>query len=142
MEPIISPFFIYLLSIIDTIKGISGVIGGLCFIALTVSIIAMWVLKHADEHTFCDEDAWKLTWKTVKHYTLLPAILCLTLTIFAPSRNILIAMYVSNYITTDNVTKAIEASGNFKDVIKKDIIEIIEAMKGEKAQSEKSKDNN
>lgn len=142
MEPIISPWFIYLLSVINTVIGATSVVGGLCALGAVISIIGKWVLNHADEGTFCDLDAWLLAWKTVKHYTLLPAILCLTFAIFAPTKNTMIAMYVSNYVTTDNVTKAIEVGGNFKDIVKKDIIEIIEAMKGEKALSEKSESDN
>ncbi len=48
-----------------------------------------------------------------------------------PSRKTLIAMRTTKFITIDNIAKAIGVGGHFKDVVKQDIIDIIEAMEGE-----------
>lgn len=120
MTPIISPWFIYLLSVVDAIKGIFVV--GAIIGATTVVIILMGMVI---------ED-WE--WEGVKKIfkVILPiSLTCLFFSIFVPNKKIIIAMYVTKFVTTDNITKAIDAGGNFKDEVKKDIIEIIEAIKGE-----------
>jgi len=140
MEPIVSPWFIYLIMVIGSIKTLlivgAGVLGGAAFVLFIVGIIEIDSAYDEDEK----KKARIIRDKSKKF--ILPFLIVLVLAILTPSRNTVIAMYVTKFVTTDNITKAIEGGGNFKDVVKKDIIEIIEAMKGEKAQSEKSESDN
>lgn len=135
MTPIVSPIFIYLLSIIATFKGVVAVVAIFGSILALFAVIGHWCVKNFPDEF--DQD-WLLIWKSVKRVTLIPALICIFLSTFVPSRNTIIAMYVTTFITKDNVTEAIKAGGEFKDVIKEDIIEIIDALKGqvEKAKAE------
>ena len=131
MTPIISPWFIYFLSIVDGIKYVALAFAIVAGIAILVGAVRMSMGAG-----FGEDDSDLIGGRAILKKAILPFIVFLFLAILIPSRNIIIAMYVTKFVTTDNVTKAIEASGNFKDVIKKDIIEIIEAMKGEVTKTE------
>jgi len=144
MTPIVSPWFIYFLGVIDIfnfVLGFTTIILGIAILVFIVASMGMKVEAEGEYGTDSDKK-WEEYWRKLRKKCLPIFLIVLVLAIITPSKNTLIAMYVTKFVTTDNVTKAIEAGGNFKDVVKKDIIEIIEAMKGEKAQSEKSKDNN
>jgi len=140
MEPIISPWFIYLVMVIGSVKALliigAVVLGGTVFALFVVGLIELDCAYDEDE-----KKKPRIIRDKSKKF-ILPFLIVLVLSIFVPSKKTVIAMYVANFVTTDNITKAIEAGGNFKDVIKKDIIEIIETVKGEKAQSEESESNN
>jgi len=59
-------------------------------------------------------------------------ILFLTLAIFIPSRNTLIGMYVTKHITTNNIKKGLEIGKVAKEEIKKDVIDLINAITNKK----------
>lgn len=128
MEPIVSPWFIYFLGVINGVKDFFDVIAILSGVGLLVGIIGYCATKVDN----CFGDEWEEFWQKFLKKFILVSCICIPLALLTPSRNTIIGMYVTKFVTTDNVTKAIEAGGNFKDVIKKDIIEIIETMKGEK----------
>ena len=127
MTPIVSPWFIYFLGVIDGVKDFLEVIAILSGVGLLAGTIGYCVSKFDDNFK-----EWQEFWHKFLKKFILAFCICLPLALLAPSRNTIIAMYVTKFITTDSVAKAIEASGEFKDVIKGDIIDIIEAMKGEK----------
>jgi len=128
MEPIISPWFIYFLFTVNAVKIILFSLGFIFVIVFLVGVIGeIFNLVEYDK----DDLDYKKS-KSLRKKFMLPAIITILLGIFVPAKHTLIAMYVTKFVTTDNVAKAIEAGGGFKDVVKKDIIEIIEAMKGEK----------
>ena len=129
MTPIISPWFIYVIMVADSIKTLVTV-GAICF---GVTAFVLLIVGIIEVECAWDEKERKKG-KSIRDNSrqcVLPFLVSLVLAIFIPSKSTIIAMYVTQFVTTDNVTKAIEAGGNFKDVIKEDIIEIIEAMKGE-----------
>ena len=129
MTPIVSPWFIYLLSIVDGTKTLF--IGGTVVLGLAVFVCFVYgMIEGSYGYSDGDKEKGKAVLSRGKKF-ILPFVIVFFLALCTPSRNVLIAMYVTQFVTTDNVSKAIEAGGNFKDVIKKDIIEIIEAMKGE-----------
>ena len=136
MEPIVSPWFIYFLGVISAIQGvvITGAI--ISALILVVAIIASIFMRVEVEGEYGSESdkRWLGLWRKTRKICIPVFVVFLLVAMFVPSRNTLIAMYVAKFITTDNITKAIETGGNFKDVVKKDIIEIIEAMKGEQEQ--------
>jgi len=140
MEPIVSPWFIYLIMVIGSIKTLltigAVVLGIAVFVLFVVGLIEIDCAWGEDE-----KKKGRIIRNKSKKF-ILPFLILLVLAILVPSKKTVIAMYVANFVTTDNVIKAIETGGNFKDVIKKDIIEIIEAMKGEKVQPEKPESNN
>lgn len=143
MEPIVSPWFIYLLSFVSIFQIIMLTLAILAGIFLLVSLIAYLVCKFTlptSSYSAGEENENKLKrlvpdWvKVLKRAAIFTTIFSF-LVLITPSRNTVIAMYVTKFVTVDNVSKAIEAGGNFKDVVKKDIIEIIEAMKGEESEN-------
>lgn len=94
MEPIISPWLIYALPLVDTL-------------IITLAIVAMLactvlVIIYTD-YAFYDDrksKAVKAIWATLIISTLLA--------IFIPSKNTLIAMYIANQVTPDNLSNAQE----------------------------------
>jgi len=139
MTPIVSPWFIYFLGVIDSINAVLAFVAIISGLATLGFIIGTMVMKAEAEGEYGDKDdkKWEEYWRKLRKICLPIFLITLMLGIAIPSKNTLIAMYVTGFVTTDNVTKAIEAGGNFKDGVKKDIIEIIEAMKGEQEQEQK-----
>lgn len=138
MEPIVSPLFIYFLSIVDKLIGTWIFFAVILGLGIVVCIIGyVWNKDHSDAHSeekVDEQEREASEFKKFGRKLILPFSLFFILSIFTPSKKIIIAMYVTKFVTVDNVTKAIEAGGNFKDDVKKDIIDIIKAMKGEKSE--------
>lgn len=90
MEPIISPMFIYLLSIVGNLEMLFTIMYWLS----VVYFIILFMTKHD-----YDDHQW------VKHmrYNTICFILFVMLSIFIPTKETLIAMYVSKYITVNNI---------------------------------------
>lgn len=107
MEPIISPMFIYLLSIIGNLETLFTIMYGLsivCFIFLFTTEYddrRRWI-KHVRCNTIC-------------------FILFILLSILTPTKETLIAMYASKYITVNNIKLGKEA---VIDTVK-EIVEVI-----------------
>ena len=135
-EPIISPWFFYFLGIIDGIKATAITVSLITGLFLLVSVIGVMVIKMA--HEFDEDDEKKLVpiWKKVLRGSLIPFVIFTLLAMFVPTKNTLIWMVVAKNVTYQNVEKAIEAGADFKNELKKDMIEIIETIKGEQAEVE------
>lgn len=94
MEPIISPWLVYALSLVNPLISILSIVA---ILAVTVLVIVY------TDHDFCDErssNEVKVIWAVFIISTLLA--------IFIPSKNTLIAMYVANHVTPDNLSNAQE----------------------------------
>lgn len=133
MQPIINPWFIYLLGVIDSaieFFAIIAVSAGFAFIGFLIGYL---ICKHSDD--FDEEYApiWKKLWKR----TLPIFVIFALLGIFLPNRNTLIGMFVAKNITYDNVEKALKAGKDFKEELKKDVFELIKAI-----QDKKTEENN
>lgn len=89
MEPIVNPALIYLIGTVDNLKA-------LCFLVS----VCTWVWIILMYSTSIAEDDKELR---PKKYVLILAVILLLLTILIPSKETLIAMVVSSYITPDNV---------------------------------------
>lgn len=88
MEPIVNPALIYLIGTVDNLKA-------LCFLVS----VCTWVWIILMYSTSIAEDDKELR---PKKYVLILAVILLLLTILIPSKETLIAMVVSSYITPDN----------------------------------------
>ena len=133
MEPIISPWFIYLLHIVDSVRDISAIVTIFLLIALAGLGVACGVSW---------EDFEKETILKIKKWLKINIILglCFSLIfIFVPNKRTIIAMYITDNITTDNVERAINLGKDFKKEIKKDIFEFIEKIQGDEKESSKDK---
>lgn len=94
MEPIISPWLVYALSLVNPLILILSIVA---ILAVTVLFIVY------TDYDFCDErssNEIKVIWAVFIISTLLA--------IFIPSKNTLIAMYVANHVTPDNLSNAQE----------------------------------
>lgn len=94
MEPIISPWLIYALPLVDTLICILAVVATLAMTALIILYIDKGFTKHTDT-------------KIVKAIGAV-FIISTLLAIFIPSKNTLIAMYIANHVTPDNLSNAQE----------------------------------
>ena len=94
MEPIISPWVIYALPLVDKLIAV----------LLVVSMLAMTTLIIL----YTDDYFYKYMGTQVVKIVWVVFIISGLLAIFIPSKNTLIAMYVANHVTPDNLSKAQE----------------------------------
>lgn len=130
MNPIISPWFIYLLSFVDQLKvllGITSIVSGVALMAYIIGLAAA-----ADwERSFSGSEAlkyWKDGWKPYKRKLTILFPLVLTLAVLIPDRSTIIQMYIADNITWDRIEKTVEIGKDVKDEIKRDIIDIIDSI--------------
>ena len=111
MEPIISPFIIYLVGLCDTLHVV-GVIG--C--TITLLILGLWTFMMIMENE-----------KPNQYYKMISilALIFVLLAVFIPSKDIVLSMLAVSLITPDNISLV---QGNIVDFIG----QIIEAVRGVK----------
>lgn len=126
MEPIISPWLIYLLGVSDPITFYCGMMAFLSGVA-----IILYIFFSCVEHTFY-HDSSKEAWKRIKpklaRWSISLFIIFGLINIIAPSRTTLISMIIAQNITPVNVEKALKTGKDFKDELKKDVIDIIQSV--------------
>ena len=110
MEPIISPWTIYLINLTYNISQLLLAISSMCLI-FSVAATLILIFSYGDyeyEEKLCN----KCT-KFLK-YSIPTIFIAITINTFIPSRDAMIAMIVSSYITPDNLHGA-------NDVIKSNL---------------------
>lgn len=120
MNPIINPWIFYLIDLSNSLSRISVFL----FVVSTVICIILSGILAFDNDCFINK---KDKQKIVKYFkwffiTFCTSSLCL---IFIPKADTLYKMIVTSYITEDNVMKAVNIGKDFKQEIKKDILDII-----------------
>lgn len=121
MEPIISPWMIYLINLAPNTGKMLGIISGAC---VAISLIALFV------RCMCTDDHWETTEQhrrneklrtdcmTIIKYALPIGCFSFVIQTFIPSKETMIAMIVANYITPDNLHGANEViKSNLQDYI-------------------------
>lgn len=130
MEPIISPWLIYLLGIIEQLQGfltIMAVFSGIGFFFYIIFAIAYGIEM--------GDGAEKAKKSTTFFVWLFPILILLS--IITPNRNTLIGMIVSQHVTHHTIQKTVETGKAIKEEIKKDILDIIDQVT--KKQSDQKK---
>lgn len=120
-EPIISPWIIYAIDICNSIKGVSvifSVLGLFAIVFVSIYIIADDVI--ADDETFVDFIRYK---KLLKRLTIFTTAFIIV-AIIIPDKRVGYTMLATQYITEENVLKAV-------DITEKIVNKIIE-VKGDK----------
>ena len=113
MEPIISPWIFYLMSLADGLKIFSGIVA-FCGAVVALGIYAFFGFER-------DEFApWKYT-KFPVIITIIGLIICL----FVPSQEIMTKMIVASFITPDNIELGVEGIKSIFEYILTTTIEII-----------------
>ena len=114
MEPIISPWTIYLINLTYNISQLLLAISTMCLI-FSVAATLILIFSYGDY-----EYEEKLCNKCIKFlkYSIPTVLITATISTFIPSRDVMIAMIVSSYITPDNLYGANEAiKANLQDYI-------------------------
>lgn len=96
MEPIISPIFIYILSVINRFISLLHV-----FIFLLVVVMILSPLI-ADKFSETDEDGIVLFKKIIKICGI-SIIIITTALVFMPDKETMMLLYASKYVTVDNI---------------------------------------
>jgi hypothetical protein len=135
MEPVLSPWTVYLICEISYI-------GGAIFLLGLILACWKWITGAIDwqeaDRSLRDKEEKQAKAKAINKvkfgigiFAFVSAIACVV-----PSKNTMIAMYATKYITTDNVTKAIQTGKQVKDEVKQDVIDIIKAITEETKKKE------
>ena len=122
MEPIISPWLIYLIGLVDGLKGGLGILGALILFGGIIGFL-VWGISE----TPSDEDI-KRGAKWCSKIIIPFALVLFGLSLFIPSSKVIIAMATASIATPDNINSAVQSGKNFKDEIKKDLIDMINAV--------------
>ena len=120
MTPIINPWFLYLISVLENICFVVAVGTVVLFVGLLIASIVL-----AAEGTLVEYKKW-----IIKGVIVL-SLLCSFL-IFIPSKSTVIQMIVLNNITYQRLDKAKEIGKDIKEIIKQDIIDILKEVGKEK----------
>lgn len=120
MNIIINPWFIYLLSIVDSIKTL---LGFLILISLCVSVFLSVFSICEKASGYNGDDAVEVYFKYAKIFVI-SCIVSTILQIFIPNRNALITIYATKYITVDNIKTG-------KTIVVDTIKEIVDAINKE-----------
>ena len=121
MEPIISPWTIYLINLVPNISQMLYTIATICAV---ISVGAIFL------RTIYTDDSWETKEQhqrnaefrdkciTCLKYSIPVGLIAIVINTFIPSRDTMIAMVVSSYITPDNLHGANEAiKANLQDYI-------------------------
>jgi hypothetical protein len=120
MEPIISPWLIYFVGLVNPLGSACAISG---IIVLLMSIAAL--VGNADETVKPSDREFFGKWGN----RLLPVslILCL-LAIFVPDKQTVLQMIAASYITPDNLAIAADGVVSIKNEVKDDILDIIHTV--------------
>ena len=124
MEPVISPWVVYLVGTIGSIRGcFIAAAAILCGAAFMTSVIAAIYSSERDADTRATAIA------LLRKFRIgIPIVL---ISILMPSQKTVIGMIVASEITEDRVVKAGELALDLREYIKADILDIITAVKEE-----------
>jgi len=111
MDPVISPWFIYLINIIDSIKAAFTVIGAVG----TLCSIFVFIITQTD---------FDIEFKLPIKYPII-AVALLMFSICIPNKDVLISMYVANNITYNEIEPIVSSDKDLKSAVKADILDII-----------------
>ena len=123
MEPIIAPSTFYWIDVISTLSIISTSLFILSAVALVVALIFLIPLTVEDE---LNDDFGKFYKKTLITLTIITTIFGLSY-VFTPSKETLIAMTVTKYVTPDNIATVGGTIEESVSSIATDIVQIIDA---------------
>lgn len=121
MEPIISPWTIYFINLLPDIAKMLNILSVACAL---ISVIAITL------RACCTDDSWETKEQhqrnaefrdkciTCLKYSIPAGVIAIVISTFIPSRDTMIAMIVSSYITPDNLHGANETiKANLQDYI-------------------------
>jgi hypothetical protein len=133
-DPIVSPWIIYLLGVIGNAVPI---ISAIC-IASAIGFALYLIFKIAGE--CCDYDSDKEEAKKIAKiigFMRWVFLLSTLILLFFPSKNTIIGILIASKVTPTTISDAVRTGKDFKDEIKRDVIDLINAI--EKKEKKESK---
>lgn len=109
---IINPWIFYLINILENIM-VTGIV---VFVISAVTAIVMGVMVFDPAESVSDEKK-KLFKKMLKRVVVPIVVVCTLLITFIPSKKTMYTMFVSSYVTTDNLETATEVIQDGVDYI-------------------------
>lgn len=123
MEPIINPWIFYVINVICNLHFITGLLGTLSFGAIIVLVI-YWVFTSDDKWNESAKENKRLAAKWAKRLGVF-FIIDTAVGVFIPSKETMITMLVSNYVTPDNIQMV---QGNIVDFTKQLVSAVAEGI--------------
>lgn len=129
-QPIVSPWLVYIFTIYNNaLTALSVVVFllGAFSVAYTIVVIVRYV---TDESDFLHDGTPEKLDRFIKSgrklvYVFIFVCICF---VFTPSRNELVAIYAIKELTYNRVEEGMATIGDLKEVFKKDLIEVIDAV--------------
>lgn len=114
MEPIVNPWLIYFVSIIEHLRTFVGVITAIVLFLDMVIVVGAFIETDDATAVFYNRKENKI--KLFIKLLIVATIVFPLLTIFIPTKETIIAMYIANVVTPDNLSIANEIfKSNLKD---------------------------
>jgi len=133
MEPIVSPWLIYFFNMIEHFRAVL-VIFAMILVCIGIGTYFNTMVEldgecegNYEDHLKIQEQKRNTLVKILRKYAIL-VIGCFCMSILIPNKNTIIAMYVANFVTTNNIEKSIDTTKDIKNILKKDIIDIIQSI--------------
>ena len=116
MEPIVNPWLIYLASIVENLRTFFGTISFIVLVLDVIIIMGIFIEGNDAIDVFYNQEEKKI--KSISKLLIALSIICPLLSVFIPTKETIIAMYIANIITPDNLNIANEIfKSNLKDYI-------------------------
>lgn len=116
MEPIVNPWLIYLASIVENLQTFFGTISFIVLVLDVIIIMSIFIEGDDAIDVFYNQEEKKI--KSISKLLIALSIICPLLSVFIPTKETIIAMYIANIITPDNLNIANEIfKSNLKDYI-------------------------
>lgn len=114
-EPIINPIFIYLIELCSNL-GFLTIMFSIILLFTSIVLIATFLHWKYDEYNTPDEEDVKERLSLLKKFVIVTGV-CIGLSVFVPSEDTMYKMFVSSYITQENLNTAGETITDAVDYI-------------------------
>lgn len=116
MEPIVNPWLIYLTSIVANLRTFFCTISFIVLVLDVIIIMSMFIEGDNVIDVFYNQEEKKI--KSISKLLIALSIICPLLSVFIPTKETIIAMYIANIITPNNLNIANEIfKSNLKDYL-------------------------
>ena len=127
-DPIISPWFIYLITRIDNIKCFLGMFPRMFLFSALIIAFMKTIAGDFEDYGEGKERASRYIRKVIK-VGLITIPLTIILNLFIPSTKVLATMYVADKLTVSNIQMVGETADKVVDKAVEKVIKVIEATK-------------
>ena len=119
MNPIINPWLVYIISVVDNVKFFIALLLVIFFVIVPIFIFTIF-----DAYEYEDEDGYVKSKKGLKKI-IIGLIICSSLMVFIPSKETMYTMIVLDNVTPNNVQKFGENGKEIIDYIVKQVDKVV-----------------